>query len=73
VKCSHGGTVGQIREEQLFYLRSRGVSEALARAMLTWAFASDMVRRVGPEEARARVRSAVTARLPHGALLKEVA
>ena len=73
VKCSHGGTVGQIREDQLFYLRSRGVSEALARAMLTWAFASEMVQRVGPEEARARVHRAVTARLPHGALLKEVA
>ena len=73
VKCSHGGTVGQIREDQLFYLRSRGVTEALARAMLTWAFASEMVQKVGPAEARARVRRAVTARLPHGALLKEVA
>jgi Fe-S cluster assembly protein SufD len=73
VKCSHGGTVGQIREDQLFYLRSRGVSEALARAMLTWAFASEMVQKVGPEEARARVQRAVTARLPHGTLLKEVA
>jgi Fe-S cluster assembly protein SufD len=70
VKCSHGGTVGQIREDQLFYLRSRGLSEALARAMLTWAFASEMVRMVGPEEARARVQRAVTARLPHGALLR---
>jgi Fe-S cluster assembly protein SufD len=73
VKCSHGGTVGQIREDQLFYLRSRGVSQALARAMLTWAFASEMVQKVGPLEARARVRRAVTARLPHGTLLKEVA
>ncbi len=73
VKCSHGGSVGQIREDQLFYLRSRGVGEALARAMLTWAFASDMVQRVGPEEVRARVRRAVTARLPSGELLREVA
>lgn len=73
VKCSHGGSVGQIREDQLFYLRSRGVGEALARAMLTWAFASDMVERVGPEEVRAHVRRAVTTRLPSGALLREVA
>jgi Fe-S cluster assembly protein SufD len=73
VKCSHGGTVGQIREDQLFYLRSRGISAALARAVLTWAFASEMVQRVGPEEARARVERAVRARLPEGALLKEVA
>jgi Fe-S cluster assembly protein SufD len=70
VKCSHGGTVGQLREDQLFYLRSRGVGEALARAMLTWAFASEMVQRVGPGEVRDRVRRAVTARLPSGALLE---
>jgi Fe-S cluster assembly protein SufD len=73
VKCSHGGTVGQIREDQLFYLRSRGVPAALARALLTWAFASEMVDRVGPEDVRARVRRAVTARLPSGELLREVA
>ena len=73
VKCSHGGTVGQIREDQLFYLRSRGVPAALARALLTWAFAAEMVERVGPEEVRAQVRRAVTARLPAGELLREVA
>ncbi len=73
VKCSHGGSVGQIREDALFYLRSRGVGEALARAMLTWAFASEMVNRVGPEDVRERVRRAVTARLPSGDLLREVA
>jgi Fe-S cluster assembly protein SufD len=73
VKCSHGGSVGQLREDALFYLRSRGLGEALARAMLTWAFASEMVDRVGPEEVRERVRRAVTARLPSGELLREVA
>jgi len=73
VKCSHGGTVGQIREDQLFYMRSRGVSAALARALLTWAFAAEMVEHVGPEDVRARVRRAVTARLPAGELLREVA
>jgi Fe-S cluster assembly protein SufD len=70
VKCSHGGTVGQLREAELFYLRSRGVPAALARAMLTWAFAAEMVARVGPEDVRARVRRAVTARLPGGSLLE---
>ncbi|HEX8910238.1 MAG TPA: Fe-S cluster assembly protein SufD [Anaeromyxobacteraceae bacterium] len=73
VKCSHGGSVGQLRPDQLFYLRSRGVTEAHARALLTWAFAAEMVQRVGPEELRARVRRAVTARLPSGELLREVA
>ncbi len=73
VKCSHGGSVGQLRPDQLFYLRSRGVTEAHARALLTWAFAAEMVQRVGPEELRGRVRRAVTSRLPSGELLREVA
>ena len=73
VKCSHGGSVGQLREDQLFYLRSRGLGEALARALLTWAFASEMVERVGPADVRDRVRLAITARLPSGGLLREVA
>ncbi|GEJ55341.1 Fe-S cluster assembly protein SufD [Anaeromyxobacter diazotrophicus] len=73
VKCSHGGSVGQLSPDQLFYLRSRGISEPLARALLTWAFAAELVQRVGPEELRARVRRAVTARLPSGELLREVA
>jgi len=73
VKCSHGGTVGQIREDHLFYLRSRGIGEPLARALLMWAFASEMVQRVGPPDVRARVRASVTARLPGGAMLQEAA
>ena len=73
VKCSHGGTVGQLREDQLFYLRSRGVPASMARAILTWAFASEMVQRVGPEDVRRRVRRAVTARLPGGELLEDAA
>jgi Fe-S cluster assembly protein SufD len=73
VKCSHGGTVGQIREDHLFYLRSRGIPQAAARALLTWAFASEMVQRVEPADARARVRAAVTTRLPGGAMLEEAA
>jgi Fe-S cluster assembly protein SufD len=73
VKCSHGGTVGQLREDHLFYLRSRGIPEKLARALLTWAFASEMVQRVGSPDVRARVRAAVTARLPGGVLLTEAA
>ncbi len=73
VKCSHGGAVGQLREDQLFYLRSRGISAAHAKALLTWAFAAEMVDKVGPAEVRARVRAAVRARLPGGELLREVA
>ncbi len=46
VKCTHGATVGQIDEEAVFYLRSRGIAYAQARALLTYAFAADILERV---------------------------
>jgi Fe-S cluster assembly protein SufD len=45
VKCAHGATVGQLEEKSVFYLRSRGISETMARALLTFAFANDVIRR----------------------------
>jgi Fe-S cluster assembly protein SufD len=46
VKCTHGATVGQLREEALFYLRSRGIGADAARSLLTFAFANDIVGRI---------------------------
>jgi Fe-S cluster assembly protein SufD len=43
VKCTHGATIGRLNDEQLFYLRSRGIGEPQARALLTYAFAGDVV------------------------------
>lgn len=43
VKCSHGCTSGQLDEEAMFYLRSRGIAESLAKAMLLYAFAVDVL------------------------------
>jgi Fe-S cluster assembly protein SufD len=45
VKCTHGATVGQLDLDQLFYLRSRGLGLAEARALLTFAFANDIIGR----------------------------
>jgi len=59
VKCKHGSTTGQLDPAALFYLRSRGIGEAAARGLLTWAFANDLVRRA-PDAA---VRGAVERRL----------
>jgi Fe-S cluster assembly protein SufD len=73
VKCGHGGTVGQLDEAALFYLRSRGVGEAEARSLLIWAFASEMVGLVGAPALRARAKNVVAARLPSGARLLEAA
>ena len=73
VKCSHGGTVGQLDPTSLFYLRSRGLSEPAARSLLIYAFAAGMVELLRPEPLRARARSLVTSRLPDGARLVEAA
>jgi len=47
VKCSHGTTVGQIEPEMLFYLRSRGIAEGLARRMLCLGFAGEIIDALG--------------------------
>lgn len=52
VTCKHGATVGRLDEDALFYLRSRGVPEAEARALLVEAFASDVLSSVRPESLR---------------------
>ncbi len=52
VKCTHGATVGQLDAESLFYLRSRGVGLAEARALLTYAFANDVIGRIKVEALR---------------------
>ncbi len=52
VKCSHGATVGQLDAESTFYLRSRGIGRDEARAMLTYAFARQIVEQVRPEPVR---------------------
>ena len=46
VKCSHGATIGQLDLDELFYLQSRGFSEADARGLLIFAFASDLLDRI---------------------------
>ncbi len=46
VKCTHGATIGQIQEDALFYLRSRGIPESEARSLLVYAFAAEVLDRV---------------------------
>jgi Fe-S cluster assembly protein SufD len=64
VKCKHGSTTGQLDDAAVFYLRSRGIGEAEARAILTWAFASDVVSRIRVLPVRAAVQAALSERLP---------
>ena len=46
VKCTHGATIGQLDNEEVFYLQSRGLSETLARNMLTYAFGAEIIERI---------------------------
>ncbi len=46
VKCTHGATIGQLDDDELFYLRSRGIDENSARTILTYAFASEILSAV---------------------------
>jgi Fe-S cluster assembly protein SufD len=55
VKCTHGATVGQLDAESLFYLRSRGIGLDDARRLLTFAFANDVVSRIGLEAVRREI------------------
>ena len=52
VKCAHGATVGELDQRALFYLESRGIDEARAKALLTRAFVADAVERIGEEAVR---------------------
>jgi Fe-S cluster assembly protein SufD len=63
VKCTHGATIGQIDENALFYLRSRGLSEAGARQLLLLAFASECVERMKPGAAQVYVERLIHAHL----------
>jgi Fe-S cluster assembly protein SufD len=59
VKCAHGAAIGDLDIESLFYLRSRGIPEAEARALLIRAFIGDAVEQIEDETIRATIWQAV--------------
>ena len=59
VKCSHGATVGQLDTEQVFYLKSRGLSESRARSLLTYAFGAEIIDRIPVPSLVARLEQIV--------------
>ncbi len=63
VKCSHGATIGQLDENAMFYLRTRGIDKKEARFMMLYAFANDVVRKIDIKPLRNRVESLVSKRL----------
>ena len=63
VKCTHGATIGQLNDESIFYLRSRGIGTDTARQMLIHAFAGEIIERIQCEPAREVIDKLVWNRL----------
>ena len=59
VKCTHGATVGQLDEQALYYLQTRGIDPAKGRAILTFAFANEVLDEVPCQPARAYIEGLV--------------
>jgi Fe-S cluster assembly protein SufD len=64
VKCSHGSTVGQFSEDALFYLRSRGIGEEKAKALLIAAFAFDVTEKIKLETVRKYINQLISQHIP---------
>ena len=64
VKCNHGSTIGQLDEEAMFYLRSRGLDADEARGLLVLAFAGEIVDRMKVEPVREQIRRTMFQQMP---------
>jgi Fe-S cluster assembly protein SufD len=63
VKCSHGCTIGQLDKEALFYLKSRGIGETKAKALLLESFAQEVVNKISFEPVKSYVKELIAERL----------
>jgi Fe-S cluster assembly protein SufD len=72
VQCRHGATTGTLDDAHLFYLRSRGLDEATARALLTFAFCRDVIGRVPLSPVREAAEAMVAGVLPDRDLIQGV-
>ena len=63
VKCSHGASIGQLDDNEVFYLRARGIEEKDAKSLLTYAFANAIIQKIKVEEVKKYVEEKLRARL----------
>ena len=61
VKCAHGATVGQLDVDEVFYLKSRGLSDTAARNLRTYAFGAEVIERIPVASLRNRLEQTVLA------------
>ena len=63
VKCSHGATIGQVDQEALFYLRSRGIPKQIAMSMLLQGFSVEVTEKIADDTFREKVIELILAQL----------
>jgi Fe-S cluster assembly protein SufD len=66
VKCTHGAAVGQLNDDELFYLESRGINPGLARNMLTYGFAEEVIEKIKIDSIKKELDQAVMSSLSFG-------
>ncbi len=71
VKCSHGATIGRLDDNMLFYLRTRAIPAVIARSLLIYAFADEVIQHIGFAPIRARLEQRVLGRLPDAEAIRE--
>ncbi len=62
VRCTHGATCGQIEQEELFYLLSRGITRSVAQRLIVFGFLNEVFERLGNEPLQERLRELVRSR-----------
>ncbi|NOX27361.1 MAG: Fe-S cluster assembly protein SufD [Gammaproteobacteria bacterium] len=72
VKCSHGATIGQLNEQSIFYLQSRGVARDQAEHLLTYAFINDVINRIQLDALRKQIAALIIGRLPDSEFIREL-
>ena len=63
VKCSHGCTIGQLDQDALFYLRARGIPKKEAEALLTYAFANNVLESVNIPSLKSKIKKIIANKL----------
>jgi len=71
VRCTHGSTIGELDDEAIFYLRSRGIGEAAAKSLLTYAFAAEVLSEIRLESIRRDLEEFLFTRLPKGDVVRQ--
>jgi len=66
VKCAHGAAVGQLDQDQLFYLKARGINPELGKSLLTYGFAEEVIEKIGIESIRRQLDHIVMEQLHTG-------